>query len=241
MDQVTKRANVGRVVRRTVARASAAEVIGELTPGCEIFGLSKGQFSLVDIIEHVLKYTGPASVLLSTWTAANADLTAANADLTFAYELLRNGSITAIRFVVDFSFPTRQPEYCAALREKFGDDAVRVTKTHAKFVVIRNAAWAVVIRSSMNLNENRRLESFEISDCRQMADFCEEVVDALFQSQRVAEGFTNGPYQNMQAFESFLEEGASAPVDVKRSTDTAKYFGDGRYDNDIRRAGRVQA
>lgn len=234
MDQVTKRANVGRVVRRTVSRASAAETIGELTPGCEIFGLSKGQFSLVDIIEHVLKYTGPASVLLSTWTAANADL-------TFAYELLRNGSIMAIRFVVDFSFSTRQPEYCAALREKFGDDAVRVTKTHAKFVVIRNAAWSVVIRSSMNLNENRRLESFEISDCRQMADFCEEVVDALFESQRVGEGFTNGPYQNMQAFQSFLEEGAAAPVDVKRSTDTAKYFGDGRYDNDIRRAGRVQA
>lgn len=234
MEQTTKRANVGREVRRTVARASAAEVIGEITPGCEIFGLSKGQFSLVDIIEHVLKFTGPASVLLSTWTAANADL-------GFAYDLLRNGSINAIRFVVDFSFPTRQPEYCAALRQKFGDDCIRVTKTHAKFVVIRNDAWSVVIRSSMNLNENRRLESFEISDCRQMADFCEGVVDSLFETQAAGEGFTNRPFDNVQAFESFLEDGEAAAMEVTASTDTAKYFGDGRYDNDIRRAGRVYA
>ena len=29
-----------------------SEVIGEITPGCEIFGLTKGQISIVDIIEY---------------------------------------------------------------------------------------------------------------------------------------------------------------------------------------------
>src|SRR4051812_35281759 len=102
------RSTVKRDVSRGIAAKTAAGAIGPITEGCEIFGLSKGQFSLVDIMRHCLETTGPADVLVSTWTAANADL-------GFAYELLRNGSIRSMRFVVDFSFPTRQPEYAAAL------------------------------------------------------------------------------------------------------------------------------
>jgi len=230
METVFKRprSTAKRDIRRAIAVTSAAEVIGEITPGCEIFGLSKGQFSLVDIMRHCLATSGPADVLVSTWTAANADL-------GFAYELLRNGSIRSMRFIVDFSFPTRQPEYAAALRERFGDGALRVTKTHAKFVVIRNEAWSLVIRSSMNLNENRRLESFEISDCASMADWLEEVVDNLFDLQKDGEGFTNKPYDNCLQFEGFLETGGAETLG--KSTDTAKYFNDGKYQNDLRRAG----
>lgn len=223
-----KRRNTGREVRRTLSAATAAEAIGPLDRGCEIFGLSKGQFSLVDIICHCLKFSGPADVVLSTWTAAGADL-------EFAYQLLRDNAITKLRFVVDFSFPTRQPEYCAALREKFGDDCVRVTKTHAKFVVIRGGGWNLVIRSSMNLNENRRLESFEISDCEAMADYLAAMVDELFAFQSTGEGFTNKPWDNCKQFEAFGESATVTPV--LASTDEKKYFGDGRYDTDLRRTG----
>jgi hypothetical protein len=218
-----------RQIRRALAAKIAAEAIGPLAPGCEIFGLSKGQFSLIDVICHVLAATGRADVVVSTWTAANADL-------GFAYRLLADGAIRSLRFVVDFSFPTRQPAYCAALRARFGDDCVRVTKTHAKFVVIRNDTWNVVIRSSMNLNENRRLESFEISDDAGMAAFCCEVVDELFQFQASGEGFTNGPWENCKRFEVFAEGGAE-PAAIPESTDSGRYFGAGPHDRDIRRAG----
>jgi hypothetical protein len=224
-----ERSTVNRDIRRAIAATTAAEAIGEIAPGCEIFGLSKGQFSLVDIMRHCLATSGPADVLVSTWTAANADL-------GFAYELMTNGAIRSMRFVVDFSFPTRQPEYAAALRERFGDDSIRVTKTHAKFVVIRNEQWSLVIRSSMNLNENRRLESFEVSDCPRMADWLEQVVDDLFDCQKVTEGFTNKPYDNCLQFEGFLETGSAAVLSGK-STDEKKYFGDGKYSTDLRRAG----
>ena len=36
--------------------------------------LSNGDFSLVDLIEHVLAATGPCDVTCATWTAAKADL-----------------------------------------------------------------------------------------------------------------------------------------------------------------------
>lgn len=223
-----ERSTAKRDIRRAIAAKSAAEAIGEIAPGCEIFGLSKGQFSLVDIIRHCLAATGPADVTISTWTAANADL-------GFAYDLMRDGAIKTIKLIVDFSFPTRQPEYCAAMRERFGDDCIRVTKTHAKFVLIRNAEWSIVIRSSMNLNENRRLESFEVSDCPPMADWCEEVIAALFDAQPDGKGFTNKPYDNVLEFESFLE--VKSADCLPESTDTKKYFGNGRYSNDLRRAG----
>jgi hypothetical protein len=216
----------GRVIRRNLAAKTVEEAVGPIEKGIEIFGLSKGQFSLIDIISHCLKATGPADVTLSTWTAANADM-------GFAYELLREGSIHSLKFVVDFSFPTRQPEYCAALREKFGDDAVRVTKTHANFVVIRNADWSIVIRSSMNLNENRRFESFEISDDPGMAKYCEDLVFDLFEYQEAGKGFEDGPYKVCQQFLAF-NGNVEGPA---TSTDEKKYFGNGRYSNDIRRAG----
>ena len=226
---VFRRPTGKRDIRRAIAAKTAAEAIGPVNPGCEIFGLSKGQFSLVDVIRHCLTATGPADVTISTWTAANADL-------GFAYELMRDGAIRSIRLIVDFSFPTRQPEYCAAMRERFGDDCIRVTKTHAKFVLIRNGDWSIVIRSSMNLNENRRLESFEVSDCPAMADWCEEVIAALFEAQPAGKGFANRPYDNCLEFEGFLETAAAGEA-LPESTDTKKYFSESRYGNDIRRAG----
>lgn len=123
-----------RIIRRALAQRSAAEAIGPIARGCEIYGLTKGQFSLIDLIEHVLSFTGPCRGTISTWTAANSDV-------SFAYKLMSCGQLTALRFLVDFSFPSRQPAYCAALRETFGDHCIRISKNHAKFVLLQNDAW----------------------------------------------------------------------------------------------------
>jgi hypothetical protein len=221
-----------RKITRTINTATAGAAIGPITPGCEVFGVNKGQFSLIDIIAHCLEATGPADVTISTWTAAGADM-------NFAYDLMRQDAIRSLRFIVDFSFPTRQPQYCAALRERFGDECLRVTKTHAKFVLIRNGEWNLVIRSSMNLNENRRLESFEISDDAGLADFLDSIVAELFETQPAGKGFSNRPYDNCVEFEQFGKgpDGAVDESAVLASTDAKKYFGDGPLDNDIRRAG----
>ena len=219
----------GRIIRRTLCAVNVADAVGEILPGCEIYGLTKGSWSLIDLIEHALSTTGPASVVLSTWTAANADI-------GFAMKLLANGAIRDCRFVVDFSFPSRQPAYCAALREAFGDEAIRVTKNHAKFVLIRNDSWNLVIRTSMNLNENRRLESWEMSDDRQMADWLQEVIDSLFADQSAEDAHGRTPYAQTQAFETqWGDVGDEAAAG--KSTDAKKYFQDGPFANDLRRTG----
>lgn len=116
----------------------------------------------MDAIEAILEKTGPADVALSTWTAGH------------------NGNIRSLRFVADCSFGQRQPGYLAKLRELFGDGAIRATRAHAKFAVISNETWAVAVRTSMNLNENPRLESIEVSDDPELAGFLLRVVDEIF-------------------------------------------------------------
>lgn len=216
----------GRVIRRAVAMQSVADAVGPIEPGCEIFGVTKGQWSLVDLLEHCLAATGPADVVISTWTAASADI-------TFAMGFLGDGRLKSLRFLVDFSFPSRQPAYCQALREAFGDEAIRITKNHAKFVLMRNERWNLVVRTSMNLNENRRLESFEVSDDAGMAGFLADLVDELFGDQTPKDTWERTPYEQCEAFEGQWGESTEGLA----SSGQRQFFGDGPFDVDLRRIG----
>ena len=165
-----------RLAKVTNARDSLAE----FGRGMETYVLTFGQFSLMDAIEAILEKTGPADVALSTWTAGTADLSR-------SAESLHNGRIKSLRFIADCSFGQRQPGYLAKLRELFGDEAIRTTRTHAKFAVITNDTWSVVVRTSMNLNENPRLENIEVTDDPEFAAFMLAVVDEVFDEEKVGD------------------------------------------------------
>jgi hypothetical protein len=161
-----------REIRLAKTRA-AAEAIGELQNKQDIYILTFGQFSLIDALIHVLEQTGPANVDLSTWTAADAHLEKTKS-------LMESAAIERFRMVVDRSFETRQPEYVFHMRKLFGSDCIRAVRTHAKFFIVSNDQWKVVARTSMNLNENPRLENIEISTDAALADFMTRVVDEIF-------------------------------------------------------------
>ena len=170
---IDRTGRVKRTVRRTINAATAADAVGPVTHGAEIYGVSKGQFSLIELIEYLLQVSGPAHLVISTWTAAGADL-------AHARTLVDNGAILSARWLVDYSFPNRQPGYCQILRERFGDESIRTTANHAKFVLIHNDEWHLVLRTSMNLNLNRRLESYEISDDPEMAAWLLDIIADAF-------------------------------------------------------------
>lgn len=220
-----------REVRRALAEKSAAAAIGLIEHGCDIFVLTAGQFDLIDAIIHVLSATGRADVVLATWTAAAADI-------KFAYKILEEGRIRSIRFLVDFSFVSRQPAYCAALRETFGEDCIRITKLHAKFVLVRNASWDVVIKTSMNLNQNRRMETIEVSEDKEFANFMQAFVDEVFGAQPVVGQFEKRPMDHMQDFERLVNPGAEVNEEtVLQSTDAKRFYSEGPFGNDLRRTG----
>lgn len=172
---VSRKVPAGRSVR--MAKVCAArEALSDLRSGHEVYCLTFGQFSLMDAIQVLLELTGPADVAISTWTAATADLTR-------SAEYLQDQRIRSLRFVVDTSFPQRQPGYAARLVELFGENAIRTTRTHAKFATVTNDAWDLAVRTSMNLNENPRLESIEVSDDPLLCRFLVSVVDDIFSAE----------------------------------------------------------
>jgi len=148
------------VVLAAVEPARAA--VAAFGPGKRIVGMTKGQFSMLDLMRAVLEHTGPAHVSLSTWTAGIRD--AKNAAF-----LLERGEMLSLRLLVDRSFATRQPAYCAAVQRMFGADAIRCTRTHAKVATLVNDGWNVTIRGSMNLNRNPRWENFDVDDSPEIA------------------------------------------------------------------------
>jgi hypothetical protein len=143
---------------------AAMRCVELLEPGGRLFGFTRGEFSLLDLLRALLAKTGPADVVLATWTTGIRDAES-------AAWLLDSGRIRSLLILTDRSFPSRQPAYCARLVALFGAGAIVCTNNHAKFATIRNERWSVVVRSSMNLNRNRRFEQFDVDDDAAMADF----------------------------------------------------------------------
>ena len=156
--------------------SNASQCIGELQHGCECFGFTNRTFSLFDVIECCLVQTGPADVDIATWTAASADIRRAS-------EFVKSHIFRTLRFIVDPSFLSRQPDYCKLLVDQLGD-AIRTVKLHAKFITIGNDDWHLVIRTSMNLNMNRRIENFEISDDKDFYMFFKNFVDDIYDQKQ---------------------------------------------------------
>ncbi len=160
---------------RVAKRAVAHEAIGPLAKRQDVYILTYGQFSLIDALVAILDQVGPSDVVLSSWTAADANLEQAS-------NMVEAMSIRSFRMVVDRSFRTRQPSYFRRMRELFGADCVREIRSHAKFMVVTNDEWKIIVRTSMNLNENPRFESIEISEDPEFAAFMLGVVDDIFRA-----------------------------------------------------------
>lgn len=211
---------VGRnVPKRTAARRFAGDTAREMLSearfgrGREAIFLTAGQFSSVDWIDAILDYTGEAHATIATWTAAAADLNRVESWLSGV-------RLKSCSWIVDRSFPNRQPAICEQFRARFGDDSIRVFATHAKFSLIWNdAGWRVVALTSANLNHNARTEMFHASDDPDLFDQFRAMVDDVFAAQNPGEGFESdaGKARPMKALKTAALDEAAQRKGVKSS------------------------
>ena len=155
----------------------------DLQDGDSVHGMSDGSWSFTDGILAMASRTGPCHLVVSTWTAAAADIRRAN-------QLLDTGVFQSARFLVDRSFLTRQPSYCALLRDTFGDDSIRVWSAHAKFALLIGGAFDVLYLTSANLNKNKRLENFSVFCGGDLPSEYLALVEEMFEMQCPGEAFT---------------------------------------------------
>ena len=191
-----KRGDRKREVRDARRTETAVAAIAGLDHETEIYGFTKGQFSLLNLIQAVFLVTGPAHLSLSTWTAASHEIESLAA-------MQARGDITGQRLLIDFSMARREPAMTAQMRDKLGRDNIRVAQTHSKFCVFQNADWKVVLRSSTNLNMNPRNEDFTIAHDPELAEFLNKILDEVWAKQKSDIADSN-PYEIIKHWQNDL-------------------------------------
>ena len=141
---------------------SAAEAIGPVLPGMSVFVLSRGQFSMIDVVQHVIAEVVAASgqpVAVSLWTWCISEY-----EQEPMAALMANRSILTATLVIDRSAEQRSPTTIQAWRDRFGVESVKVIKNHAKICTVSNDSYRVLIRGSCNLNFNPRTENLDVTE-----------------------------------------------------------------------------
>ena len=173
---VLRKRRATRHRRHVAAMHTLRETVGDIEPGDSVFVLTAGGFSMVEFIEHVLRQTGPADVDIVTFTVTGAEV-------SYLYRLALLHHMRSVRFVVDANILQRHEVYGRLLRERFGDDAVRSARLHAKWTTIRNERYSIVMTGSLNLTYSPAVEQVEINDDPELAGFLTARMDAIFRNQ----------------------------------------------------------
>jgi hypothetical protein len=155
---------------------NAHPVAQKIQPNCRILGLTNGQFSLIDLVKHILDVVGKSDVTCVTWSAGIKD---AN---QVAW-MKNTNMLNSFTLITDHSYVNRQKAYAVALDDLFGKENIRTSEIHAKFTLIKNDNYNIVIRTSMNLNANKTCESFEIDDDIDIYNFYNSFVEHIFVNQ----------------------------------------------------------
>ncbi len=114
------------VIHRT---ATAAECIGTLEPGLRVTGLTAGQFSLIDAMEHIADELGDARVSVSAWTTGIYDAQR-------SAMIMKGGRIVKIRMLLDRANFQKSPQFAGPLIEALGVESFRCLSVHAKVVIV---------------------------------------------------------------------------------------------------------
>lgn len=175
-----------RDIRHSVGQKNVRQAIGNIYSGMEIYGIHSGEFSFINLLEGIILQIGkPVNLDMSSWTVAEFEMSRLD-------HYLKQDMVIRIRFITDTSFPARQAKKFKLLQEILGVNGIRILRCHCKFAVISNDDWNIAIRTSMNLNENKRIENFEISDDKRLADYMTGIVNGFFSKPFNAKGLRLG-------------------------------------------------
>lgn len=124
------------------------KAIGKIQQGSTTHFYSWGNFNLVKLILHVLRQTGPAHVMMTSYSFSARSV-----------EQLKNkldtGEIILFKVIVDNRVRTISPKPFQMLMQSFD---YRCTSVHAKVALIWNENWKITIATSQNATDNPKLE-----------------------------------------------------------------------------------
>jgi hypothetical protein len=181
----------------------ADDLVVELDKGGHVFTLTNGLFSVLDIVRAVINLIGPSSVKIMSF-GCGVD------EASTIKDLRSDGSITDFLMILDRGFVQRLPEYADQIIDGAGVGNLFVSSIHAKIALVQSGDWFVVVRGSMNLNKNIRIENVDIEDNRELFEFVESHFNEI--KTVIPPGIQSDARQVKFQFNSMFEDDGSFEV-----------------------------
>lgn len=156
------------------------ETIAELEPDQALQFATAGRWSMHQLLEYALLKTGPCKVWMTTWTITEEPMRS-------LLDLINRGLILELSALLDYRIEKRKPEAFQLASNII--TRIKLTKCHAKLLVLQNEEWNVTVLGSSNFSMNPRIEAGVIFTDRASAEFhkawIEEVIDGkeVFRAQ----------------------------------------------------------
>lgn len=150
--------------------------IGELVPGQALQFSTAGRWSMHQLLEYLLQKTGPCRVWMTTWTITEEPMRALLA-------MIKDGLILELNAVLDYRIERRKPEAFQLASSII--TRIKLTKCHAKVLVLKNETWSVTILGSANFSKNPRIEAGVIFTDEDSADFHQKWIDDVIEGKEV--------------------------------------------------------
>lgn len=156
------------------------QLIGYVHPGDVVNFWSSGEWSLWELIDHLLEQTGDGTeVYLATWSISEFS----------ARKLaswINSGRISKLIGVIDYRSKNRHPAAFHLAKNTFSH--IRVAYCHAKVTVLIGNGQYILINGSANWTENPRMESGVILHSEHMAmDSAQLICDVVNNSKYTLE------------------------------------------------------
>lgn len=152
------------------AKVDLHQLIGQLQHDEHIHVPSKARWSMHDMLQYILEQTGPADVWITSWTITEQPVRT-------IVEHIDKGLIRSCRMLLSERVEAMNP---AALQLAKGNLQVRLTKLHAKCIVVLNDTWGVTVGGSANMTRNPRIEMYIVSTHRAVAEADRAWIDEVF-------------------------------------------------------------
>lgn len=144
--------------------------LGAIVPGQDKHFWSFSNFNMMRLIFWVLDQTGPAEILISTYSISPKTIQG-------VINRREKGLIRNIRFIVDNRVRSLSPKPFDLLVANFD---YRCISIHAKVACIWNDKWNITIVSSQNCTDNPKMERGVIYTGSDVFNFDKQVLEDAF-------------------------------------------------------------
>ena len=152
---------------------SSPEGLGTLCPGKSKHYYSSGAFNLIQLVLYILRQTGPAHVLLATYSISDRSITTLRNHIS-------HGDILSIRFLIDNRVRSINPKSFDYLLTAFPGQT-RCRTLHAKVALVWNDDWHVSVVGSQNATHNPKLERGIVHTSKDIFNFDKQVLEDEFE------------------------------------------------------------